>query len=208
MAVNKNNKGKKNSNKRNNNGGGIILKFFVLGIFLFLIGIIVGLWFSSSNFQMMASSIGAPKFANEAKSLLDSVLVDTRCSYKSYAKRHFILCSREGMSMSKDGYWKSSSGLWEAQKRNKPVKFIRNTKSSTRKVMNEKTQEYISYRIHPVDEKAIYLTRYLLDPQLIGPPSHVTDIASIRNGVTRTDSSIVTSGNTKSKTKTTKTKKN
>ncbi len=166
--------------KRKKNNGVLLVRLFSIGVILFFIGILVGLWFSSSSFKVMAASISAPKFASEAMAILDSALVDTQCAYKSYAKRHFIQCSREGMSLANHGYWKSSSGLWEAEKRKEPVRFVRGNKSGVSERRNN--EDFISFRIHPVDEKAIYLTRYLLDPQLVGPPSHVADINSIRLG--------------------------
>lgn len=178
-------KRKKIKTSKNKKGGRLYLILLSIGFTVFFIGIVVGLWVSSSGISIIASSISSnPKFASEAKALLDSVLVDTRCSYKYYSDRHFILCSREGMSLAKHGYWKSSSGLWEAKKRDKPVKFERNKKANEKNMVKD---DYISYRIHPVDEKAVYLTRYLLDPQLVGPPSHVADIQSIRYGIKKSN---------------------
>ncbi|THB69541.1 MAG: hypothetical protein D6B28_11230 [Gammaproteobacteria bacterium] len=118
-----------------------------------------------------------PKHAEEAKNMLNSMLINSQCNYKGHARRDFIVCNKEGFKRTEISYWQYSSGLWEARKLKKPIKKrkgeVRDNGVQTKK------NDYITFKIHPIDEKAVYLTRYILDERIIGHPLGGVDVRAV-----------------------------
>ncbi len=155
-----------------------LMGFVSAGFILFLVGVVAGIMYTTFSLGSIENSVTMiiPKHAEDAKRMLSSVLVNSQCNYRGHKKRDFIICNKDGFKRSKVSYWEYSSGLWEARKLSNP---FRKKVSSYDNGLTQKKDEYITFRIHPIDEKAMFLTKYLLDPTLIGQPLGGVDVTSV-----------------------------
>lgn len=155
--------------------------FISAGFILFLICVVAGIMYTNFSLGSIENSVTIiiPKHAEDAKRMLSSVLVNSQCNYRGHRERDFIICNKDGFRKSKVSYWEYSSGLWEARKLSNP---FRKKVSHYDNGLTKKTDNYITFRVHPVDKKAVYLTKYLLDPTMIGQPLGGVDVTSIIKG--------------------------
>ncbi len=150
-----------------------------LGSILFLVGIVSGIIYTNFTFDAVQTQVTViiPKHAEDAKNMLSSILVNSQCNYKGHDSRDFIICNKEGFKRTKMSYWENSSGLWEARKLAKPIKKRKSEVHNNG--IQQRSNDYITFKIHPIDQKAIYLTRYILDERVIGVPLGGVNVATV-----------------------------
>lgn len=156
--------------------------FITAGFILFLGGVVAGIMYTSFSLGSIRNSVTMiiPKHAEDAKRMLSGVLVNSQCNYRGHKKRDFIICNKDGFRRSEVSYWEYSSGLWEAKKLNNP--YMKKTRKMHDNGITQNANEFITFRIHPVDEKAVYLTKFLLDTKIIGQPLGGVDVTSVMRG--------------------------
>ncbi len=156
-----------------------LVGFVSIGSILFLVGIVSGIMYTNFSLDAVPTQVTViiPKHAQDARNMLNSMLVNSQCNYKGHKKRDFIICNKDGFKKSQISYWEYSSGLWEARKLANPIK---KRKGEVRdNGVQKKVNDYITFKIHPIDEKAIYLTRFILDDRIIGHPLGGVDVGGV-----------------------------
>ncbi len=159
--------------------GNYVIWFVSFGSILFLVGIVSGIIYTNFSIDSVPTQVTViiPKHAEDAKNMLNGLLLDSQCNYKGHNRRDFIICSKDGIKRSKISYWEYSSGLWEARKLAKPIPKRKNEVRDNG--IQQKVRNYITFKIHPIDQKAVYLTRYILDKRIIGHPLGGVDVGSV-----------------------------
>ena len=150
-----------------------------IGSILVLFGIVSGIMYTNFSLNTVPTQVTViiPKHAKEARNMLNSMLLNSQCNYKGHKARDFIICNKEGFKKAQVSYWEYSSGLWEARKLKTPIK--KRTSEIRDYGVKRKPNDYITFKIHPIDQKAIYLTRYILDQRIIGQPLGGVEIAGV-----------------------------
>jgi hypothetical protein len=151
-----------------------------LGLFIFL----VFFWLSTrqvfelNKVVISGQRISTPAFVNDAGGYLQAVLLERSCVGKHIKGRFYLHCTRRDRSDHIDGEWSSGSGLWEVRGRASPVRREIFYEDNLDNLLAQ-GPELLRFQLHPVDQRAQSLARYILDPNLMGEPSRSVEASAI-----------------------------